>query len=204
MYSMSSLKITNIHGPAYHDKGQVYHQVIHASNQSSSQYCPISFEQSLLSWLKFLVKISRLQASNKIVQEMSQCIFTQNQHEFVGLSHFCVLIRLGNLSLYSIWLSSDISLLSSGIHSIYLGCKLSDNILNINDWSLVVSINMICISTRLYHLECLWCQLWGIVISDIISLGHWQLWPLFLCTVSVVSKALLNWFEILTLPFMRQ
>lgn len=176
----------------------------HSCAKSAIQCCPFSYGQALQSWLKILAKINRLQTSKMAVQEISQCALTQNRHAFVGLSNFCVLIRLGNLSLYSTWLSSDISLLSSGIHSIYLGCKLSDNTLNINDWSLVVSINMICISTRLYHLECLWCQLLGILISDIISVGHWQLWPLFLCTVSVISKALLNWFEILTLPFMRQ
>ena len=156
-----------------------------------------------ISKIKFLVKINRLQASSKTAGDQPVCLYSESPCICWFKSFLCV-NRLGTLSLYSIWLSSDISLLSSGMHSIYLGCKLSDNILNINDWSLVVSINMICISTRLYHLECLWCQLLGIVISDIISLGHWQLWPLFLCTVSVVSKALLNWFEILTLPFMRQ
>lgn len=51
-------------------------------------------------------------ASNTAVQETVRFVFPGNYHGFIGVSNFCVLIILGNPFLYSVWLSSDISLLT--------------------------------------------------------------------------------------------
>lgn len=105
-YSMSSLKIANIHAytrnqappTTTEDKSTTNSFLLAVIHHHSLSIC---FGQSLLSWLKFLVKINRLQASSKTAGDQPVCLYSESPCICWFKSFLCV-NRLGNLSLYSI------------------------------------------------------------------------------------------------------